>query len=127
MISTNHVILAGNIAFNPELRQTKNGSNVCSLRLATTRRWKDKGGEQKEETLFIDVVLWGNTAAWAAERLRKGSNILVEGRLQSREWEKDGVKRSTIEVVADRVQSTESRPKGEPREAPEVGNDEIPF
>jgi len=127
MISLNQVYFGGNIAFTPELKTTKNGHNVCSLRVATTRRWKDKGGEQREDTCFVDVVVWGNQATWATEKLRKGSNILVEGRLQSREWEKDGVKRSTIEIVADRVQSAESKPRGEQREAPDAENSDIPF
>ena len=103
-MNMNLVVLAGNLTRDPELRVVSSGQPVANIGLAVNRRWKDKSGEQKEETLFITVVAWGRTAELCAEHLRKGASVAVEGRLQSRSWEdKDGGKRSTIEVVADRV------------------------
>ncbi len=108
----NKVLLIGNLTKDLELRYTPQGTAVCNLRLASNRRWKDKGGGSKEEVLFITVIVWGKRAENCAEYLKKGSHIFVEGRLQSRSWEKDGVKQYTIEVVAENIQFLDRAKEG---------------
>src|SRR2546422_2316097 len=105
MASLNKVFLIGNLTKPPELRYTPSGTAVADLRLAVNRNYTTQGGEKREETCFLTVVVWGKQAESCGEYLDKGSPILVEGRLQTREWEaKDGGKRTVIEVVAERVQ-----------------------
>lgn len=98
----NKVILIGNVGGDPETRYMPNGNAVTNITLATTDNWKDKQtGQQQERTEWHRVVLFGKVAEIAGEYLRKGSQCYIEGRLQTREWEKDGVKRYTTEVVVD--------------------------
>ena len=105
MASLNKVFLIGNLTRPPELRYTPSGTAVADLRLAVNRNYTTQGGEKREETSFITVVVWGKQAETCGEYLDKGSPILVDGRLQTREWEgKDGQKRTVVEVVAERVQ-----------------------
>ena len=105
MASLNKVFLIGNLTRPPELRYTPSGTAVADLRLAVNRAYTTQGGEKREEVCFLTVVVWGKQAESCGEYLDKGSPILVEGRLQTREWEaKDGGKRTVIEVVAERVQ-----------------------
>lgn len=104
MIDVNRVTLAGRLTRDPELRYTGSGTAVLTLRLACGRKFRTKAGDNKEDTLFIDVVAWDRTAENCAQYLSKGRPVYVTGRLQSRTWERDGQKRTTIEVVADRVQ-----------------------
>ena len=98
--SLNQVTLMGNLTADPELRNTPNGQIVTSFSVALNRSYKDAEGEWKEATDFIDVSCWGNLATQVSERLQLGSKVLVSGRLQSRSWEQDGVKRSKVEVLA---------------------------
>ncbi len=105
MASLNKVFLIGNLVRPPELRYTPSGTAVADLRLAVNRNYTTQGGEKREETCFLTVIVWAKQAESCGEYLDKGSPILVEGRLQTREWEaKDGGKRSVVEVVAERVQ-----------------------
>jgi single-strand DNA-binding protein len=98
----NKVILIGNVGGDPETRYLPNGNAVTNITLATTDSWKDKQtGQQQERTEWHRVVFFGRLAEIAGEYLRKGSQCYVEGRLQTREWEKDGVKRYTTEIVVD--------------------------
>jgi single-strand DNA-binding protein len=101
--SFNQVILMGNLTRDPELRQTPNGSNVCSFSLALNRSYKGADGNWQEATDFIDVVAWGPLGERVAQYLSKGRPCLVNGRLQSRSWEQDGQKRSKVEVNAQDV------------------------
>ena len=111
MPSLNKVILVGNLTKDPELRFIPSGQAVANLRLATNRRWKASNGDWKEETCFVGIVVWGKSAEACGEYLKKGSPVLVEGRLQNRSWDgEDGQKRSLIEVVAERIQFLESKP-----------------
>lgn len=98
--SINQVILMGNLTRNPEIRQTPTGQNVVSFSLALNRSYKGSDGEWQEATDYIDIVAWGNLAEQVNDRLTVGSRALVEGRLQSRSWEQDGVKRNKVEVLA---------------------------
>lgn len=98
----NKVILIGNVGGDPETRYLPNGNAVTNLTLATTDSWKDKQtGQQQDRTEWHRVVFFGKLAEIAGEYLRKGSQCYIEGRLQTREWEKDGVKRYTTEIVVD--------------------------
>ena len=105
MASFNKVVLIGNLTKDPELRYTPQGTAVVNLRMAVNRKYRDKAQELKEETCFVTSVVWDKQAETCNQYLRKGSSLLVEGRLQSRSWEDNaGNKRSTIEVRAERVQ-----------------------
>lgn len=101
--SFNQVVLMGNLTRDPELRTTPNGTSVCSFSLALNRSYKSANGEWTEATDFIDVVAWAALGERVAQYLTKGRPALVSGRLQSRSWEQDGVKRSKVEVVAQDV------------------------
>jgi|SRR3989344_189642 len=101
--SFNQVILMGNLTRDPELRQTPNGQNVCSFSLALNRSFKGGDGEWKEATDYVDIVAWGPLGERVAQYLTKGRPCLVNGRLQSSSWEKDGQKRSKVEVIAQDV------------------------
>ena len=98
----NKVILIGNCGGDPETRYLPNGNAVTNITLATTDSWKDKQtGQLQERTEWHRVVFFGKVAEIAGEYLGKGSQCYIEGRLQTREWEKDGVKRYTTEIVVD--------------------------
>ncbi|MFA5679566.1 MAG: single-stranded DNA-binding protein [Pseudomonas sp.] len=113
----NKVILIGNVGGDPEVRYMPNGNAVANITLATTDSWKDKQtGQQQERTEWHRVVFFGRLAEIVGEYVRKGSKLYIEGRLQTREWEKDGVKRYTTEIVVDiggQMQLLDSRGQGE--------------
>ena len=98
----NRIILIGNLTKDPELRYTPNGAAVSTFRIAVNTRYK-QGEDNKEETLFIDTVVFGKQAENCSEYLSKGSQVLVEGRLQERRWETEGQQRSKFEVIAQNV------------------------
>lgn len=105
MASLNRIFLIGNLTRDPELRYTPQGTAVVNLRIAVNRKFRDKSGDQKEETCFVTVVVWDKQAESCNQYLQKGRTVFIEGRLQSRSWEDNsGQKRSVIEVRADRVQ-----------------------
>jgi single-strand DNA-binding protein len=105
MANLNRVFLIGNLTRDPELRYIPSGDAVANLGLAVNRVYKTKEGEKKEDTCFVTVVVWRKLAEICGEYLSKGSPIMVEGRLQSRNWEtNEGEKRSTLEIVASNVQ-----------------------
>ena len=113
----NKVILIGNLGADPETRYTAGGSAVTNVRLATTDSWRDKqSGEQQERTEWHRVVFWGRLAEIAAEYLRKGSQIYVEGRIQTRKWQgQDGQDRWTTEIVGNQMQMLGGREEGPSR------------
>jgi single-strand DNA-binding protein len=98
----NKIILIGNLTKDPELRYTPQGTPVASFRLAVNYRYK-QSDEMKQETMFIDNVVFGKQAETCSKYLNKGSTVLVEGRLQERRWESNGQQRSKFEVVAQSV------------------------
>lgn len=104
MASLNKVFLIGNLTKDPEIRYTPSGKAVGDLRMAINRRFKTADGQERDETCFVAIVVWGRQAETCGEYLRKGSPIMVEGRLQYEEWEKDGKKNNRLRVVAERVQ-----------------------
>lgn len=98
----NKVILVGTCGQDPEVRYMPNGNAVTNLSLATSEQWTDKqSGQKVEKTEWHRVVMFGKVAEIAGEYLRKGSQVYIEGKLQTREWEKDGTKRYTTEIVVD--------------------------
>lgn len=104
MRSINNVFLMGNLAADPDLRQTKSGKAVATFPLATNRDWVDSEGEKKSQTDYHKVVLWRKLAETCAKYLGKGSLVHVSGRLTNRSYETDkGEKRYTTEIIADRV------------------------
>jgi single-strand DNA-binding protein len=125
-MSLNKVMLIGNVGSDPEVRYLENnpqnpGNNVkvATVRLATTERYRDRNGEQRENTEWHTVVLWRNNADVAEKFVRKGSQIYIEGKLRTRQWtDQTGNKRYTTEVVADTLQLLGKRPEGEGAAAP---------
>jgi len=105
MAGVNKVIIVGNVGRDPEVRYTQSGKAVASFSVATSERFQDKEGQPQERTEWHRVVAWGRLAEICGEYLRKGKQIYVEGRLQTRDWEdKDGHKRYTTEVIANVMQ-----------------------
>ena len=102
MGSVNKVILVGNLGRDAEVKVTASGQSVASFSIATTETWT-KDGEKKEKTEWHRIVLWGRQADTLQPYLTKGKQIYVEGRLETRQWEKDGQKHYTTEVKADRI------------------------
>ncbi len=102
----NKVILVGNLGVDPEVRYTQSGSPVANLRIATSERWKDKqSGEPQERTEWHRVVLFGRLGEIAEQYLKKGSQVYIEGRLQTRKWQgQDGQDRYTTEIVGNDMQ-----------------------
>ena len=98
----NKVILIGNLTKDPELRYTPQGTAVCNMRIASSSKFKS-GDTMKDETLFIDVVIWGKQGETVSQHLSKGRSVLVEGRLQERRWESEGQQKSKFEIVASGV------------------------
>ncbi len=97
----NKVVLMGNLTRDPELRAIPSGQNVASFSLAVNRSWKNAAGEQQEAVDYIDCTIWGKPAEIITQYMKKGSGILVSGRLQQRTWEQEGQKRSKVEVVVE--------------------------
>lgn len=96
------VIIVGNITRDPELRSTPSGTQVCSFSVAVNRNYRDSSGEQKENVSFFDCSAWGKSGELIAQYAKKGSGILVSGRLDQRSWEdKEGQKRSRVEIVVE--------------------------
>ena len=102
----NKVILIGNLTRDPELKAIPSGNKVCSFGLATNRVYKDKNGARQEKTEFHNIVVWGKTAENVAQYMKKGSQILVEGRLETRSWDdaSTGAKKYRTEIIADTIQ-----------------------
>lgn len=100
----NKVFVAGNLTRDPELKALPSGSQVCTFGVATNRVWYNQERQKQEATEFHNIVVFGRQAETSAQYLKKGSGVLVEGRLQTRNWEKDGQKQYRTEIVAERVQ-----------------------
>ncbi len=113
----NKVILIGNLGADPEVRYMPSGGAVTNVNLATSETWKDKQtGQQQERTEWHRVVFYQRLAEIAGEYLKKGSKVYIEGSLRTRQWEKDGVKHYTTEIIANEMQMLDR--VGEPSPAP---------
>ncbi|MBV8362268.1 MAG: single-stranded DNA-binding protein [Deltaproteobacteria bacterium] len=139
-MSVNKVILVGNLGRDPEVRATPSGQSVCNFSLATTERYTDRAGQQRDQTEWHNVVVWGKQADLCGQYLKKGRQVYVEGRLTTRQYEaKDGTgKRYRTEVVAQRVQFLGGRAaagfdndvpdfNSGPDTPPPVDDEDIPF
>lgn len=157
MASVNKVIIIGNLGRDPEMRYMPSGDAIANLRIATTDKYKDRGGEMQEVTEWHSVAFFGKIAEVCGQYLKKGSQVYVEGSLRTRKWQdKDGNDRYTTEIRGDRMQmlggrggggggmtdydappsensmpSSPSRSSGKPAGGPAVGmndmDDDIPF
>tara|TARA_Y100001937_G_scaffold119797_1_gene176067 strand:+ start:735 stop:1169 length:435 start_codon:yes stop_codon:yes gene_type:complete len=144
MRGLNRVELIGNLGADPEIRSINDGTKVANVNIGVSSSWFDKtSGERKESTEWVRLVGWRNQAE-ALERCRKGSRVRVEGKLQTRQWEKDGVKQYTTEVNVFDVMYLDTRPEGAsfedvkrkvdrafngsaPPPLPESDDDDLPF
>ena len=118
-MSLNKCMIIGNLGRDPEMRYTPSGQAVTQFTVAVNRSWRGQNEEWQEETEWFRVVVWAQAAERAAERLRKGNKVYVEGRIQTRQWEdQTGQKRYTTELVADKVTSLERRERDADGEYP---------
>ena len=138
--SINQVILLGNLARDPELRYTEQGTPVATVSIATSRSYK-KGETWEKQAEFHRLVIWGKMAEWASQNLTKGSKLHIEGRLQTRKWTKDGVDRYVTEIVVEKLTPLEKKGETKPAQSTpddippeedydpsqEVNPDDIPF
>lgn len=112
MISINKVTILGNITKDPELKALPAGGNVCTFSVATNRVFKDKDGNKQEQAEFHNIVVFGKQAESTAQYMKKGSEIFIEGRIQTRSYEKDGATKYRTEIIAENVKFGSS-PKNE--------------
>src|ERR1700690_4428091 len=113
MANINRVVLVGNLTKDPELRHTPSGTAVCKLRIAVNTRQKDGAtGEWGDKPNYFDVTVWGSQGENCAQYLAKGRPVGIDGRLDWREWEQEGVKPQAVEIIADNVQFLGSREGG---------------
>ena len=118
----NKVILVGNLARDIEIRDTQSGTAIGNTGIATNRKWKDQSGEQKEEVMFIDITFFGRTAEIANQYLRKGSKVLVEGRLVLEQWTaQDGSKRSKHSVTVQEMKMLDGSNNCQANQPPQNG------
>lgn len=124
MASVNKAIIIGNLGRDPELRYAPSGDAICNITVATTETWKDKqSGEKKEATEWHRIVMFSKLAEVAGKYLKKGSQVYIEGKLNTRKWQdKDNQDRYTTEIRADQMKLLGSRPDGasapqEPRQS----------
>ena len=103
-MNLNKAFIIGNLTRDPELKTLPSGSAVCNFSIATNRTWKDKSGEQKKDVEFHNIVAFGRTAEIIHQYVKKGNGIFIEGRIQTRSWEKDGKKNYRTEIVAETMQ-----------------------
>lgn len=128
MAGLSKVILVGNLGSDPEMRYTPSGKAVTSFRMATSRRYTTPAGENKEETDWFRVSVWGKQAEQCNQYLSKGRQVYVEGRLHARNWEgQDGQMRTSLEVTADRVLFLGRQAPAALPEEGEVEPEDLPF
>ena len=100
----NKAMVYGNLTRDPELKSLPSGMQVCSFSLATNRVYNDRDGKKQEQAEYHNIVVFGKQAETSAKWLKKGSSAFIEGRMQTRSWDKDGQKQYRTEIIADRVQ-----------------------
>jgi single-strand DNA-binding protein len=142
MASLNKAILIGNLGRDPELKYTPSGVPVCTFSIATTERYKDQDGNPQEKTEWHNIKVWRKQAEVAAEYLKKGRQVYIEGRIETQTWEKEGQKNYRTEIVARKIlmlgrkeeevgptPTTAGKPAKEPSEPPpEIPDeDDLPF
>jgi single-strand DNA-binding protein len=129
----NKAIIVGNLTRDPELKALPSGMSVCQFSVATNRVWKDQSGAKQESTDYHNIVVFGRQAETTNQYLKKGQNVMIEGRIQTRSWDNQaGQKQYRTEIVADRVQfgaktGGNAGFSGNQQSAPSAQNDEIPM
>ena len=133
MASVNKAIVLGTLGRDPETRFMPNGEAVANFSMATTENWKDKTGVKQEKTEWHSIVAYRKLAEIMGEYLKKGSSVYIEGRLQTRKWEKDGITRYSTEIIVDTMQilggksednsQSETKPPAKQNNAPTGGRD----
>lgn len=109
MASLNRVMLIGNLGLDPEIRVTPQGTRVAQFTIACKDHWIDQQGQKRERVEWASIAMWNKLADIAQKYLRKGSRVFIEGRLQTRTWEKDGVKKYRTEIVAEHMVMLDGR------------------
>jgi len=137
MASINKVILIGNLGKDPEMKFTPSGKATCKFSLATNAKWTDANGEKKEAVTWHNIETWGRIAEICNEYLHKGSQVYIEGRIDNRSWDDQGVKKYFSSVVAEKVQflgsksevAVDQQPEGtgQGQEMPADDDQNIPF
>jgi len=130
MAYLNQVQLIGTVGNDPEVRTVQGGAKVASFRLATTERFKDRDGNRQEQTEWHQITVWNNKADFVEKFVHKGSNLFLEGKLRTRQWQdQQGNKRYTTEVVADNIQMLDKRSNQNIASAAtsEAGDDDLPW
>ncbi len=144
MLYLNEVRIIGNLTRDPEMRALPSGSSVASFAVATNRVWKDQSGQKQEEVEYHNCVAFGKTAELIAQYVHKGDQIMIQGRLKTSSWEKDGVKKYKTEIICETMQfgakrrgneeGGYQRPQKDPLEdefnqdaGEEINPDDIPF
>ena len=137
----NKALIIGNLTRDPELKAIPSGIKVCSFSVATNRVWKDKNGAKQEAADYHNIVVFGRQAETVAQYMKKGSQVMIEGRMQTRSWDADGGKKYRTEIIADRIQfgprasgtgggsygGNQANPQdSEPMKAPELETIEYP-
>lgn len=125
-MSINKAMISGNLTRDAELRQANGGMEVMSFSVAVNDRRKDASGEWKDYPNYIDCTMFGSRAGKLAAYLTKGTKVAVEGKLRWSQWERDGQKRSKVEVIVDDLELMSRREQAHPA-APQMFDDEIPF
>lgn len=126
MASLNRALLIGNLGRDPETRYLTNGDMVCSLSIATTETWKDKSGAKQEKTEWHRVSAFRRLAEIAHEYLKKGSQVYIEGRIETRTYEKDGEKRYSTEIVASELKMLGGKDGGKSQTRGEAPDSDLP-
>jgi len=122
----NKAIIVGNVGSDPDIRTMPNGNQVVNLSIATSDEWKDKNtGDKKEKTEWHRCVFFNKIADIAAKYVNKGSKIYIEGRLQTRSYEQDGVKKYSTEIVVNDMQMLDSKNTNSNNEVKEASNNDI--
>ena len=134
-MSVNRAIILGNVGKDPDIRKSQDGKQIASFSLATSESWKDKSGEKKENTTWHNVVVFGGAAGFIADYVKKGSKLYVEGSINNRSYEKDGVTKYITEIVVSGFNSKVElldKPAGKSEasqvnEADSMESDSVPF
>jgi single-strand DNA-binding protein len=136
-MAVNKFIGIGNLGRDPEMRFMPDGKAVCNFSIAISERYKDKSGESKEVTEWVNIALFGKLAEIAGEYLKKGSKVYIEGKMKTEKYSKDGVDRYTTKIIGDKMEMLSGKTEGESKpkpaaEKPHDGgfddmDDDIPF
>lgn len=116
MPSVNKVILLGNVTKDPDIRYMPNGEAVVNVSIATNETWKDKSGQKQQKSEYHNIVAYRKLAEIIGEYLKKGSSVYFEGKLQTRQWEKDGIKRYSTEIIVDKMEMLGGKSENNPQD-----------